>query len=298
MGQQQLFFQQQHQQQLYILRQQQQQVINDRDRQIALLEKELMVQKMMIEVEKREAMLREQTTLLSAQAERIRQEQIQVQRYYAPVGAGSISQENVGIGSRGDIRNDSSDIQTNEKAKLERMFLMMEKARKEELEKLPARKWDNKVEEKVEQINTGAVRKNTASSVEVRLVSGANIGMIEDDVFTRNSRSQAFPFDDSDTVEVDDAAEQQKIFEEIKTRNEEKARQEELTMKLITKLSMDESEELAPRDLSESWPNLSEAASEGETVREKIERLKKIAERNGMCVHTVGSGNHQKSLKR
>jgi len=310
---QQLSFQQQQQHQLHILRQQhqqaatcfpasalpqQQQIINDRDRQIALLEKELLVQRMMIEVEKREAMLREQTTLLSAQAERIRQEQLQVQRYYAPVGAGCISQENVGIGSQGDIKNESTDIQINEKAKLERMFLMMEKARKEELEKLAVEKWDKKVEEEVDKINTGAVRKKTASSTEVRPVSVVNIGMIEDDVFTRNPNNQAFPFDDSDTVEVDDAAEQQKILEEIKTKNEERARQEELTMKLITKLSMDESEELAPRDLSESWPSLSETAGEGETVREKIQRLKKIAERNGMCVRTMGPGNHQKSQKR
>merc|ERR1712142_1249532 len=140
--------------------------------------------------------------------------------------------------------------------------------------------------------------KKTASSTEVRPVSVVNNGMIEDDVFTRNPNNQAFPFDDSDTVEVDDAAEQQKILEEIKTGNEERARQEELTMKLITKLSMDESEELAPRDLSESWPSLSETAGEGETVREKIQRLKKIAERNGMCVRTMGPGIHQKSQKR
>ena len=209
-------------------------------------------------------------------------------RYYAPVGAGCISQENVGIGSQGDIKNESTDIQTNEKAKLERMFLMMEKARKEELEKLAVEKWDKKVEEEVDKINTGAVRKKTASSTEVRPVSVVNIGMIEDDVFTRNPNNQAFPFDDSDTVEVDDASEQQKILEEIKTRNEEKARQEELTMKLITRLSMDGGEELAPRD--SSLPYLSEAASVvGETVREKIDRLKKIAERNEMCVHAVGS---------
>ena len=106
-------------------------------------------------------------------------------RYYAPVGAGCISQENVGIGSQGDIKNDNTDIQTNEKAKLERMFLMMEKVRKEELEKLAVEKWDKKVEEEVDKINTGAVRKKTASSSEVRPVSVVNIGMIEDDVFTR-----------------------------------------------------------------------------------------------------------------
>merc|ERR1712240_67725 len=214
------------------------------------------------------------------------------------VGAGCISHENVGIGSQGDIKNESTDIQINEKAKLERMFLMMEKARKEELEKLAVEKWDKKVEEEVDKINTGAVRKKTASSTEVRPVSVVNIGMIEDDVFTRNPNNQAFPFDDSDTVEVDDASEQQKILEEIKKRNEEDARQEELSMKLISKLSMEENEEVPPRDLSESWPYLSEAASVGETVREKIERLKKIAERNGMCVHTVGSGNQQKDQKR
>ena len=104
--QQQLALQQEQQQQLLILRQQlhqqqhpptipvlqpqaahfpdlpsqQLQQVSDRDRQIALLEKELRIQKMMLEVERREAMLREQAALLSVQAERIKQEQLQAVR--------------------------------------------------------------------------------------------------------------------------------------------------------------------------------------------------------------------------
>ena len=84
---QQLAFQQQ--QQLMILKQQQQnapfpvmhqQHASDRDRQIALLEQELKVQKMMMEVERREAIIREQARILTVQADRMRMEQDQVIR--------------------------------------------------------------------------------------------------------------------------------------------------------------------------------------------------------------------------
>ena len=88
--QQQLAFQQQ--QQLMILKQQQQnapfpvmpqqqQLVPDRDRQIALLEQELKVQKMMMEVERREAIVREQARFLTVQADRMRMDQEQVIRY-------------------------------------------------------------------------------------------------------------------------------------------------------------------------------------------------------------------------
>ena len=90
--QQQLAFQQQ--QQLMILKQQQQsapfpviqhqlpqqQLVSDRDRQIALLEQELKVQKMMMEVERSEAIIREQARLLTVQADRMRMEQEHVIR--------------------------------------------------------------------------------------------------------------------------------------------------------------------------------------------------------------------------
>ena len=58
----------------------QQQHASDRDRQIALLEQELKVQKMMMEVERREAIIREQARILTVQADRMRMEQEQVIR--------------------------------------------------------------------------------------------------------------------------------------------------------------------------------------------------------------------------
>ena len=64
-----------------------------------------------------------------------------------------------------------------------------------------------------------------------------------------------------------------------------------MTIKLITKLSLDEGEQLLPDScdgaaaVNDSWPDLSEAATAGgETVRQKIARLKERAERRGMCL--------------
>ena len=54
--------------------------VADRDRQIALLEQELNVQKMMMEVERREAIVREQASILTVQADRMRMEREQVIR--------------------------------------------------------------------------------------------------------------------------------------------------------------------------------------------------------------------------
>ena len=73
----------------------------------------------------------------------------------------------------------------------------------------------------------------------------------------------------------------------IKRRNEEKKKEEELTIKLINKLSLDEPEELTSQNLIDGWPALGEAApSAGETAKEKIERLKRMAERRGMSVNS------------
>ena len=57
-----------------------QQLVSDRDRQIALLEQELKLQKMMMEVERREAIVREQARILTVQADRMRMEKEQVNR--------------------------------------------------------------------------------------------------------------------------------------------------------------------------------------------------------------------------
>ena len=118
------------------------------------------------------------------------------------------------------------------------------------------------------------------------------VNNVEDDVFPTKA---GFPFDDSDVLEVDDAEEQLKILEAIKRRNEEKKKEEELTIKLINKLSLDEPEELTSQNLDDGWPTLGEAASiAGETAKEKIERLKRMAERRGMSVNSGSSINNMK----
>jgi len=262
--------------------------VSDRDRQIALLEKELRIQKMMLEVERREAMLREQATLLSAQEERMKQEQLQsALRYRAPAGGSEV------LAKYGASEQDNGV----EKARPERMCEAMEMTRKEELMKIEANLKNARIENKnspIEEINMGAgagkrksgkLQKSEVSCMKDK--SASKVMDVEDDVLPSKP---GFPFDDSDMLEVDDAEEQRKILEAIKRRNEEKKNEEELTMRLITKLSFDETEELTPQNLDDGWPDLGEATpGAGETVREKIERLKRMAERRGMCVNGSSS---------
>merc|ERR1719233_2292408 len=309
--QQQLALQQEQQQQLIILKQQLQQQqnpsiqalpsqathfpvlppqqahVSDRDRQIALLEKELRIQKMMLEVERREALLREQATLLSAQAERLKQEQLQALRYRAPAGGTEV------LAKCGGSEQDDGG-QSLEKARLGQMYEVMEMSRKEELRKMEADQKNVHIEIKNsphDKINVGASKRKSGklqkSELSFMEEKSKDTKDGEDDVFPSKP---GFPFDDSDVLEVDDAEEQLKILEAIKIRNEEKKKEEELTMKLITKLSLDESEELTPQSLDDAWPDLSEAVPcAGETAREKIERLKRMAERRGMCVNSSSS---------
>jgi len=310
--QQQLALQQEQQQQLIILKQQLQQQqqnpsiqalpsqaphfpvlppqqahVSDRDRQIALLEKELRIQKMMLEVERREALLREQATLLSAQAERLKQEQLQALRYRAPAGGTEV------LAKCGGSEQDDGG-QSLEKARLGQMYEVMEMSRKEELRKMEADQKNVHIEIKNsphDKINVGASKRKSGklqkSELSFMEEKSKDTKDVEDDVFPSKP---GFPFDDSDVLEVDDAEEQLKILEAIKIRNEEKKKEEELTMKLITKLSIDESEELTPQSLDDAWPDLSEAVPcAGETAREKIERLKRMAERRGMCVNSSSS---------
>ena len=51
-------------------------MVTDTDRHFALHEKELRVQKMMMEAERREVFVREQATLLPSQAERMKQQHV------------------------------------------------------------------------------------------------------------------------------------------------------------------------------------------------------------------------------
>merc|ERR1719233_115563 len=261
--------------------------VSDRDRQIALLEKELRIQKMMLEVERREALLREQATLLSAQAERLKQEQLQALRYRAPAGGTEVLAKCGG-------REQDDGGQSLEKARLGQMYEVMEMSRKEELRKMEADQKNVHIEIKNsphDKINVGASKRKSGklqkSELSFMEEKSKDTKDGEDDVFPSKP---GFPFDDSDVLEVDDAEEQLKILEAIKIRNEEKKKEEELTMKLITKLSLDESEELTPQSLDDAWPDLSEAVPcAGETAREKIERLKRMAERRGMCVNSSSS---------
>jgi len=318
--QQQLALQQEQQQQLIILKQQLQQQqnpsiqalpsqaspfpvlppqqahVSDRDRQIALLEKELRIQKMMLEVERREALLREQATLLSAQAERLKQEQLQALRYRAPAGGTEV------LAKCGGSEQDDGD-QSSEKARQGQMYEIMEMTRKEELRKKEADKKNVHIENKKsshDEINVGGGKCNIGKlqksglSCMKEISAPKAVENVEEDVFPSKP---GFPFDDSDVLEVDDAEEQRKILEAIKIRNEEKKKEEELTMKLITKLSLDESEEMTPQCLDDGWPDLCEAVPcAGETVREKIERLKRMAERRGMCVNSSSSRENMEPL--
>eukprot|EP00092_Neocalanus_flemingeri_P018756 GFUD01020313.1.p1 GENE.GFUD01020313.1~~GFUD01020313.1.p1 ORF type:complete len:331 (-),score=133.55 GFUD01020313.1:178-1170(-) len=224
------------------------------------------------------------------------------------------------------------------------MFQQMEKARKEELDKATARKVTAKNDVKaVEGVNhyidkTADVkyskRKSTSSGMGGG-VSGGQLG-IQASVNGNNIRPAGTENRDRDTqgertafvhkdnvleineitfgdfakedIADDDAMKEQlKIFEEIKLRNEERKRQEEMNMKLIADLSLAETEgeeqvtanctEAAA--VSDSWPDLREAAAgggagrvvvEGETARQKIARLKETADRRGMSVNTLGLG--------
>jgi len=327
--QQQLAFQ--HQQQLMILKQQQQaaafpvlqhqatsfpvqQVVSDRDRQIALLEEELRVQKMMMEVERREAVLREQAALLSVQAERMKleKEQMQVQRSYMSVPSFQHAVQQNGweakphdtAAANGGVQqsNGAAKDQVSEKQKLERMFQLMERARQEELEKTVLGRNDLNAGATVDYQKVGVGKTDNAEVSSSRVTKGTmntkvrnpevrpvikvpNNALEVGNECHKNNKS--FPFDESDDVFDasaclnDDAAEQLKIFEEIKSRNEETKKQEEMSMKLISKLSLAEDDEQAPQGLGES-----EVATAGETVGEKIERLKKMADRRGMSVNS------------
>ena len=71
-----------------------------------------------------------------------------------------------------------------------------------------------------------------------------------------------------------------------------------MTIKLITKLSLDEGEQLlhdssdGAAAVTDSWPDLRESATAGgETVSQKIARLKETAERRGMCFDKKGRQN-------
>ena len=180
-----------------------------------------------------------------------------------------------------------------EKARLERMYQVMELARKEELEKGANEPKDIQFK-KINEDNFGEeklsakIQNRDPISIKVAPASKVvNNVDVEDDVFPTKA---GFPFDDSDMLEVDDAEEQLKILEAIKRRNEEKKKEEELTLKLINKLSLDEPEELTSQNLNDDWPALGETApSAGETAKEKIERLKRMAERRGMSVNSGSS---------
>merc|ERR1719260_421267 len=168
------------------------------------------------------------------------------------------------------------------------MYEVMEMPRKEELRKMEADQKNVHVEIKNsphDKINVGTSKRKSGqlqkSELSFMEEKSKDTKDVEDDVFPSKP---GFPFDDSDVLEVDDAEEQLKILEAIKKKDEE------LTMKLITKLSIDESEELTPQSLDDAWPDLSEAVPcAGETAREKIERLKRMAERRGMCVNSSSS---------
>ena len=176
----------------------------------------------------------------------------------------------------------------------------MELARKEELEKNANESKDiqfKKINDSLYEDNLGAGKlsakiQNRDPTSKKGMPASKIVNNVEDDVFPTKA---GFPFDDSDMLEVDDAEEQLKILEAIKRRNEEKKKEEELTIKLINKLSLDEPEELTSQNLDDGWPALGEAASSaGETVKEKIERLKRVAERRGMSVNSGSSINNMK----
>merc|ERR1719233_2132266 len=174
----------------------------------------------MLEVERREAMLREQATLLSAQEERMKQEQLQAAlRYRAPAGGSEV------LAKYGASEQDNGV----EKARPERMC---------ELMKIEANLKSARIENKNSpKINVGAgagkrksgkLQKSEVSCMKDK--SASKVMDVEDDVLPSKP---GFPFDDSDMLEVDDAEEQRKILEAIKRRNEEKKNEEELTMRLI-----------------------------------------------------------------
>ena len=215
-------------------------------------------------------------------------------------------------------------VEVSEKLKLERMFKQMEKARKEELDKAVAAKEGTSICDKTGRrlgsadqklVDGGKYRKGdvkcegTSSDVKVRKEAfknniGVKLATNGDSVEKGQSSStkqrqekRSLKVDPSrvsdDVLSLNDetAKEQLKIMEEIRARNDEKRKQEEMTIKLITKLSLDEEEQLLPDScegaaaVNDSWPDLREAPTAGgETVRQKIARLKVTAERRGMCL--------------
>ena len=114
-----------------------------------------------------------------------------------------------------------------EKARLDRMYQVMESARKEELEK-NANGLKNihfkKINDTLYEDNLGAEKliakiQNRDPTIKKVMPASKIVNNVEDDVFPTKA---GFPFDDSDMLEVDDAEEQLKILEAIKRRNEEK----------------------------------------------------------------------------
>merc|ERR1719317_701562 len=202
-------------------------------------------------------MLREQATLLSVQAERIKQEQLQAVRHQAPAGGVAFLGKSW-VSDQGGDGGHVQDSQLSEKARLDRMYQVMESARKEELEK-NANGLKNvhfkKLNDTLYEDNLGEkklsakIQNRDPTSIKVMPASKV-VNNVEDDVFPTKG---GFPFDDSDMLEVDDAEEQQKILEAIERRNEEKKKEEELTIKLINKLSLDESEECTSQNLDDGW---------------------------------------------
>ena len=230
-------------------------------------------------------------------------------------------------------------VEVNEKLKLERMFKQMEKARKEELDNAVAAKEGTTICDKTGRRLESAEQKlviggkykkgdvncpeGTLSAVKVRkeafknnigvkYADATNVDSIEKG---QSSSTQENPFLRDDPSRVSDdvlslndeaAKEQMKIMEEIRARNEEKRKQEEMTIKLITKLSLDEGEQLlldsydddVAAAVTNSWIDLREAAiAGGETVRQKIARLKETAERRGMRLDKKGRQNGCESGK-
>ena len=152
------------------------------------------------------------------------------------------------------------------------MYQAMELTRKEELEKkanepkdIQFKKINDEDDLGEEKLSAKIQNRDPISSKVVSASKVVNNVDVEDDVFPTKA---GFPFDDSDMLEVDDAEEQLKILEAIKRRNEEKKKEEELTIKLINKLSLDEPDELTSQNLNDGWPALGEAApSAGETAK-------------------------------
>merc|ERR1712096_267430 len=220
-----------------------------------------------------------------------------------------------------------------EKVRLERMFQQMEKARKEELEKAKVRKvtaksGDDKTAEGVD-LDTALDKKMVAGlkCLEVVNCSEVTFGAQASDDTSANGNNVIHAGTANRVIEKDRSAvhgkvfhrdnvekdgcnedienivteeEQLKILQEIKRRNKGTMKQEEMDMKLISRLSLAEAEQQLPDSCSgaaaarDSWPDLGHAVGAaghvvggGETARQKIARLKETAERRGMSVNTL-----------